>query len=313
MLNATKPRISLIISSLRPEKIEWSLQKLQRFEGEIEVVVASPFPIESRAFLKWVPVPGGFEGLDFRDRELRGELSLAEKYNLSLLHSSADYIVFNNDDLEIEGEWVPDLLKHMDEMTKQYSPYLCCFTNSFQGIRVGNYSIFGKLYAHQGCISRRDLARIGGYLYDSRMRTEYVDPDLSLRVWEAGGRVAICNKINVKTDFYTKRVRLPSTDDPVCSPYKTYWAIADAHEFFKKWRKKIDFTLIRRFSLDDSQFDTSVKLIKKSIFLNNNYLLICHILIFCSKLFLGSNHGFVINLKVKMLRACNRRLKIHDS
>lgn len=309
------PRISVIFSSLRPEKIEWNLDKLECFQDQIEVIVASPFPLRPRPFLKWVSVPGDFDGGNFHDRELRGELSLSEKYNLSLLHSSGEYIVFNNDDLEIEGTWVTTLLDHMDQMTSLYSPYLCCFTNSYQTRIIPNYSIFGQLYAHQGCISRTDLVKVGGFLYDSRMRTEYVDPDLSLRVWEAGGLVSVFDKINVKTDAYSKRHKLHAVTDPICSPYKTYWAKIDANQFFDKWSYKIDFKFLHNFRSMSGRFDDDDGVIpaNKMPMVRDNYLFICHFLFLIGKFCLGNDSAFVIGLKIKIIRSLNRRLKRESS
>jgi len=297
-------RISVIFSSLRPEKIESVLDTIEKYQNFVEAVVVSPFDIRRRDFVKHVPINGDFKSTDFHDREHKGEMSLSQKYNLALLHASGEYIVFNNDDLHFEEGWANNLLEHM-EAEKDSSPYLACFTNSYRGMISNNYTIFGLLYAHQGCISKVDLAKIGGYIYDDRLRTEYVDPDLSLRVWSMGGQVKIFDGVNILTDHYTKRQAIKESKDIVCSSYKHYWARVDSSVFFDIWAPIYFKKCISHIKEIDSFVEQGVIRRIYRGFLEKIYFYFLYFSLFVVQ----DNSKFSDKIKMKINRGLNRKLK----
>lgn len=236
--------ISVVISSLRPEALELTIDSTAMHSDLIEIIVVSPWPPKPRDFVKHVPVPHPPPG-DPGEREQAGELSLSKKINLGLPHASGEYIAFNSDDLHFRQGWAPTLLKHMEENRHGAHPYLARFHTAMGGVTSPIYTVFGIHYANLGCISKSDLSLIGGYLYDERMRTEYVDPDLSLRVWAAGGRVGTYPEVVIDLDTYTKLD--PKKPDPLCTPYKSFWLVKDATAFFDIWFWKYFWLFFRNY------------------------------------------------------------------
>ncbi|MBI5298921.1 MAG: hypothetical protein HY877_01290 [Deltaproteobacteria bacterium] len=210
--------ISVVISSLRPERLEKVIDSTEMHSDLVEVVVASPIPPRPRNFVKHVPVPppGG-----------SNELSWSQKNNLAVQQASGEYIVFNNDDIHFRSGWAPALLRHMKESQHKKRPYLTAFHIATKG-RIGNrYTVFGFLYPNHGCIQKNDLLRVGGTLFDERLWLGYNDVDLGLRVWFAGGEIDLCSDIILDADR--------DKPHPVTNPYRTRYYDRDAATFIKIW------------------------------------------------------------------------------
>lgn len=238
-------QISVVISSLRPEQLELTIDSTAMHQDIIEVVVVSPWAPKARDFVKHIPIPLPPTGGDPAEREKQGELSLSKKYNMALSRAEGQYLVFHNDDLHFRAGWVPALLEHMRKNNATH-PYLAAFHFANKGAIDPRYTVFGMLYANLGCIAKSDLALVGGYLYDERMRTECVDPDLSLRVWATGGRVGICSDVVIDIDTYTKLHR--SVPDPLCTPYKGFWATEDFAVFYDLWFWKYFWLFFKNYA-----------------------------------------------------------------
>lgn len=252
--------ISVVISSLRADELEKTIDSTAMHADLIDVVVVSPTPPRPRSFVRHTPVPVVTGGTPY-EREQRGELSLSQKMNLGLKHADGEYIAFNNDNLHFRPGWAPAMLEHMERHGRRSRPYLAAFHLSNGGVISARHTIFGLLYANQACISRADLKLVGDYLYDERMRTEYVDPDLSLRVWAAGGEVGICPEVVIDIDRYVE-VRQPQTPgskqplDPLCVPYKVFWSTPDSAAFFDLWFRKYCWLFWRHYRQLASKFTT---------------------------------------------------------
>lgn len=208
-------KISVVISSLRPDRLEETIDTTAMHSDLVEVVVASPTPPRPRDFVVHVPVPPPGDPK---------ELSWSQKNNLAVRHAQGEYIVYNNDDLHFHPGWAPAVLEHMEKVTA--SPYVAAFTMANKGTH-GIYTAFGLLYPNLGCIRKSDLEKIGGTLFDERYWLSHNDVDLGLRVWFAGGKVGSCKEVVI--DFGCEK---PS---PVTNPYRAKYFDQDVNTFMSIW------------------------------------------------------------------------------
>lgn len=254
--------ISVVISSLRPDELELTIDSTAMHRGLIEVVVVSPYPPKVRDFVKHIPVPLPLEG-DPIERDRKGEPSLSKKINLGLSATEGEYIVFNNDTLHFRPGWALVLLEHMKKNINNERPYLARFHLAENGVTGPCYTIFGMLYANLGCIRKADLEYIGGYLYDERMRTEYVDPDLSLRVWSVGGKVGTCQEVVLDVDPYIRVKK--SSPDTLCQSYKMTWRASDSAAFFDIWFWKYFWLFFKNYRVISKKLTNADNVLPKNL------------------------------------------------
>lgn len=229
-------RISVVISSLRPDRLEETIDSTAMHADLIEVVVASPVPPRPRPFVRHVPVPPPGDPK---------ELTFTQKFNLAVRHAEGEFIVYDNDDLHFRPGWAPALLQHMER--EKARPYLAAFHLAIRGVIHTRYTAFGMLYANLGCIRKTDLETIGG-LFDERYFMYTSDIDASLRVWNRGGKVGICKEVVVDADRDIDQVSLSqgsvfSRKDGVQKnggkrTYRDVWFGHDHAVFFKTWFPK---------------------------------------------------------------------------
>ncbi|MDO8526984.1 MAG: hypothetical protein Q7T03_04765 [Deltaproteobacteria bacterium] len=225
--------ISVVISSLRPDRLEETIDSTAMHSDLVEVVVVSPTPPKPRDFVKHVPVPKPGE---------TGELTFAQKFNLGTRHASGEYIVYTNDDFHFRSGWATALLKHMEQEKER--PYLAAFQMAVKEVIHTRYTAFGMLYANIGCIRKEDLKIIGG-LFDERYFMYTTDIDVSLRVWSKGGKVALCNDVVIDSDrdvdqvVISERSVFSKGDKMEASvgkkTYRDFWFSHDHAVFFKIW------------------------------------------------------------------------------
>lgn len=254
--------ISVVITSLRPKELELTIDSTEMHKDLVEVVVVSPWPPKPRDFVRHIPVPLSLEG-DPIERDRRGELSFSKKVNLAVSHAQGEYIVWNNDDLHFVPGWAPALLEHMRNNDHKARPYLACLRCVLHGVSTLPYTIFGLLYANHGCIRKSDLSYVGGYLFDERMRTELVDPELSVRIWASGGMVEICPYSMIDVSTYTKAN--PNIPDELCTPYKIAWVVPDGKAFFDLWFWKYFWLFFRNYRRISKNFSNADGVLSKKL------------------------------------------------
>jgi len=223
-------KISVVISSLRPERLEETIDSTAMHSDLVEIVVCSPLPPKPRDFVRHVPVPGPSDP---------NELSWSQKNNLAVKEASGEYIVFNNDDIHFRAGWAPELILHMEKTRDDRRPYLAAFHLANKGIPHTRYTAFGMLYANLGCICKADLIFVGGTLFDERFWLSHNDVDLGLRVWHAGGKVELCKNIVMDID----------RDKPhkVTSPYHKKYFYGDCETFFMVWFPRYFWKFVKNY------------------------------------------------------------------
>lgn len=239
------PKISVIISSLRPDRLEETIDSTAMHSDLVEVVVASPTPPRPRDFVKHVPVPKPGDP---------NELTFTQKNNLAVQHASGEYLVYNNDDIHFRPGWAKALIQHMER--EKAKPYLAAFHLATKGKIVARHTAFGMLYANHGCIRKSDLKLIGGTLFDERYFMYNGDVDIGLRVWYYGGKVGMCEDVVLDNDrdvdqaavsdhsIYAKKQSGPIKK---ARTYRDVWIGHDSAVFLKIWFPRYFWLFLRNY------------------------------------------------------------------
>lgn len=237
--------ISVVISSLRPDRLEETIDSTAMHGDLVEVVVVSPYPPKPRDFVRHVPVPAPGNP---------NELTFTQKFNLGAKNANCDYVVYSNDDFHFRPGWAPALIKHMEQNTIR--PYLAVFHMAVEKKIHSRYTAFGLLYANIGCIRKADLKLIGDYLFEERLFMYTSDIDIGLRVWSAGGRVGICQEVVLDCDRDIDQVSIPLCSSFVkesgavslsVHTYRNVWFDHDCSVFFKIWFKRYFWLFFRNY------------------------------------------------------------------
>lgn len=246
-------KISVVISSLRPDRLEETIDSTAMHSDLVEVVVVSPTPPKPRDFVRHIPVPAPGEP---------GELTFTQKFNVGAKAAECEYVAFNNDDIHFRPGWAPALLQHMEQ--EKARPYLAGFHLAVRGSIHTRYTAFGLLYANLGCIRKRDLELIGGQLFDERLYMYTSDIDLGLRVWSQGGKVGLCPEVVLDADRDVDQVSIakssiyvPDGSEGKPRPARTYrdvWFDHDSAVFFDKWFKNYFWLFLRNYPQLRNQF-----------------------------------------------------------
>lgn len=205
--------ISILLPSLRPEVLARTIREFDETNSDVnyEIVVVSPFEV-SGIKTKWVKEIGKLGTI------------LAEK--IALDNASGEYIMYFSDDVSPTKDCLKNMLSFMKIQSAR--PFIGAFKmTNVNGIQIGPFGAYNKLYACYGCLSRETIADIG-YL-STDFQYSWADIDLSLRCWEANGYVKICdNAIVIPRQIY---------DDIYKSHRNTFQE--DFRVFVGKWHSKL--------------------------------------------------------------------------
>lgn len=174
--------ISILIPSLRETLLR---QKITEFAftnptTRYEIVVVSPFEIKESNVI-WIKDSAPFRGS-------------VKATNQALGSARGEYVMYFSDDVSP----TKDCLKNMTEFLKSremsnINPFVGAFRmNKPNGSQIGPFKVFNKLYACYGCISRKSLLKLNNILFKGNFLYSWCDCDFSLRVWELGGKVEVC-------------------------------------------------------------------------------------------------------------------------
>ena len=174
------PVFSLSMPSLRQDNAELVIKYIHDCsEGaDYEIVVVSPFEIRGPR-IKHVP-----------EKEAHGNCSAhAEAYEAS----DGEYIITFTDDVIPTPGWLDGLQQNMEAREAEHFPFC-------GGLHRANWPIFGTVYGlyypYFPLLSRRSVEKIGGY-FSRDYSAHFGDPDLALRVWDAGGRCEIITSAKI--------------------------------------------------------------------------------------------------------------------
>ena len=182
---------SILIPSLRPDALEECVKSIVSFTANYEILIDSE--------------PGGiYKGINRLFEEAVGE-----------------YIVHIPDDCVVMNGWLSAMISFMKTGVD-----LGAFRiklEKFEDPPLPHY--FGIKFAPFFCIRKNYAREIGG-IFDPRFQSFYGDPDLALRVWRHGGKMAMCNQAKVMS---------LNRKDQVHKDSFARFESEDKKKFYEKW------------------------------------------------------------------------------
>ena len=182
-------RISLIMSSLSTQRIVDFVSHLDAVlpSEDIELVVATPAKVPKLPRTVVIPEPVRLGNI--------GASRLASEF------CSGDIMVGMSDDNRIiDPQAFMQIRRMIYEREKTWFPF--CFGFPLMDNKFG--TVYGYYYANFPAMSRKSVEAIGGW-FDPLFKCGAADTDMSLRVWNAGGRVEVIGEKIISTD------NIPST------------------------------------------------------------------------------------------------------
>lgn len=219
--------VSIIVPSLRPELAEGCINSIHKNAGDLdyEIVVVSPFDVEPHekvVHVKEKERGGTGKAIATGYKKAEGEYIMHFNDHCRVLTSLNIMMDFMRPhDKEIfEGRFFTIDVKTMDAEK--------------QGVLIerGDYvdhaiRVFGKVFAGFMCMRKDKADEIGGFLDYPYYKAWFLDPDLSLRVWKAGGRMETCNDARV--------LLLPEPKNDTVVPQNRKYYKEDSEAFHKRW------------------------------------------------------------------------------
>ena len=170
------PIISILLPSLREEAV---LERIEEFSltnsnVDYEIIVVGPFTItKERVISIYEAKPEGCYA------------AMRSAYE----NSRGEWIVYWSDDASPVEHCLSNMLNFI---RKDKWPFIGAFSlKNKQGRHLPQWSVYGKLYASWGCISKDTVNMIGG-LFDPVFKSFWGDPDMCLRAFQKDIRVKIC-------------------------------------------------------------------------------------------------------------------------
>lgn len=206
--------ISILIPSLREKLLKQRIVEfaLTNPTTQYELIVVSPFEIKESNVI-WIKDSPPFRGS-------------VKATNQALGSAKGEYIMYFSDDVSP----TKDCLKSMIEFLKtKEEPFLGAYKMTHPGgFTIGPFGAYDRLYACYGCLSKTSLLKLNNLLFDNKFQYSWADIDLSLRIWELGGKVEICENAIV----------IPKQeDDEVYRSHRTTFD-QDFNTFANKWHSK---------------------------------------------------------------------------
>lgn len=246
--------ISIILPSIHESLLARALQSIYAASEGIcyEIVVVSPFYVEGPR-IRWV-----------EERISRGSTcAVAAGYKAA----TGDLIALTADDLVPGRGWLKQLWDYYWARAADTFPLSV-------GLRRGGFgTVYGKYYPFFPCMSRGSIEASGGW-YSEEYISSWGDPDLGLRVWQAGGLCEVCPIKECTLDDEPDRL---GYTNPRETPAISSVQLRDQAVFIKKWhpiygakwgRKLRDFNLDmdhkhlvnNSFNVDDPAYCRSIAL-----------------------------------------------------
>jgi hypothetical protein len=208
------PRLSILMPTLRPDYADNAIRQVLMCSGrhDYELIVVSPFPVAGER-IRHVP-----------EETPEGD---SAAYARALAVAGGEIVLPMIDDFAPAFGWLDGLADAIEHAEKETLP----FCGSLHWVNHPWFNTaYDRYYAFFPVMSRRSLALSGGYI-DTAFRANFGDVDLSLRVWETGGRVAMLPRSGI----YKARPE----DEARLSPYKRHGAEADFATLVGRWHQRL--------------------------------------------------------------------------
>lgn len=187
------PACSVLIPSLREDKLNACVESVSKFELlDVEILV---------------------------NRDSGG---IYKAVNQLVDEAKHDILVHIPDDCVVRFGSLKNIVEFVD---KQDGLFEASFRVMHDGVEQENYQYYGKTFAPYICTNKKTLDAVGG-MFDKNLNSFYGDPDLSLRIWQAGGRVEVCPDAWVVSNSVIDQVSVDSSRK---------YLRQDRDYFVKKW------------------------------------------------------------------------------
>lgn len=205
-------KLSIIIPSLRADKMENLAKQFAEYCSKYEIIVISPneINVENTVWIKEDKPAGIYKAVEKGLKKAKG-----------------DYILHMPDDMEIFPDTINNALKFMDWKKKTIVGFKCVGNDGLE-FEIGGY--FGKIFASCPLISRKTLKYLDNILMDTYYTSFYGDPDLSLRLWVKGGKVEICKEAKMYIHGCHDEIKINSLQA---------YEDKDKEKFIKRWETKL--------------------------------------------------------------------------
>lgn len=218
------PQISILLPSLRPENTQKRICEFENTAPDIdyELIVVSPFHVE------------GEKVVHIHEKEKRGVIAAM---NEAYLHARGDIIILWSDDaMPCENS-----LKNMVSFIQKHkAPFAAGFRKKTEeGQESEQWQVYGKLTVGWQGLTRETIEKVGG-LFRSHFRNYWADPDLSMRIWEKGGSVAVCDDAwltIMQEEDDVKQGNLSASFDSDKEAFFSFWHDQYGKGKAKDWRR----------------------------------------------------------------------------
>jgi len=207
--------ISILLPSLRPEASELSIREFETTNPNVdyEIVLVSPFqPVYSHR-VKWI-----------KEQNVLGSVIATQ---MAWENSIGEYVMYFSDDVSPMGNCLRNMLEFMKTKT---NPFIGASKMMNQNRReIGPFGAYKRLYACYGCMSRETVKMLDG-IFSRDFFYSWGDIDLSMKCWEQGGKVEICQDAIV----------IPrQIEDEVYKEHRSKYFQRDEEVFLSKWHDKL--------------------------------------------------------------------------
>jgi hypothetical protein len=178
-------RISVTLPSVYPEALRQTLENLDdaTTEHELEVIVVAPWTPDRSFYLRrgrvlWV--------------EEANPTGCVAAHAAAFARATGELVTAWTDDHDYVEGW--DAIAVENFLRRERPPFSLGLRQVSATPRVG--TVFGRYYPYFPLMRCSDVAKVGGW-FDTRYTHGFSDPDLGLRVWQAGGRCEWADEMTV--------------------------------------------------------------------------------------------------------------------
>ena len=173
---------SILIASLREEYLNNLVDSIREHTKGVdyEIVVCSPFKVKG---VRWI-----------KENENSFQYSAVKQ---AYEASTGKYVVLTADDTLARPRWLYEMMKFMKgHEGKLFQGGFRIYIEGFAEPPMPKY--YEKIFPPFFCIERATVERLGGLL-DCRYKAFFGDPDLTYRLYEAGGSMETCSQSWIQT------------------------------------------------------------------------------------------------------------------
>jgi len=189
------PLCSILIPSLRPERLKGCIESIDKATKLTYEILTDD-------------EPGG----------------IYKSVKKMLTKAKGDYIVHIPDDVYAVDGWLDNMIKFLDSKDGLFLGSFKSYSRKWASEEGENF-VNGKRYSTFPVMRRSDIDMLGEFM-DTEYSSFYGDVDLGLRVWKAGGEVAVCENAWLETE---------NEEDDMHERSKGLYEKEDRGKFIKRW------------------------------------------------------------------------------